>query len=78
MAFLGTNNINVNITATVPNLLHPTRHYPSANQLIDEIGYAPVWGSMHYRFSVNAGVRLGQRVAVWTLAHYFQRAYGDD
>ncbi len=78
VAFLGTNNINIDITATVPNLLHPTRHYQSANQLIDEIGNARVWGGMHFRFSVNTGVRLGQRVAVWALQRYFLRTYSDD
>jgi hypothetical protein len=76
--FLGTNNINLDITATVPNLLHPTRHYQSASQLINEIGNARVWGGMHFRFSVNAGVRLGQHVAVWTLQRYFQRTWGDN
>jgi hypothetical protein len=73
VAFLGTPNINLDISATVPNLLHPTRHFQTAGQLIDEIGNARVWGGMHFRFSVNAGVRLGQHVAAWVLRHNFQR-----
>jgi hypothetical protein len=73
ITFLGTSNINVDITSSVPNLLHPTRHYQSANQLINEIGNARVWGGMHFRFSVNEGVRVGQHVAVWAFQRYFQR-----
>jgi hypothetical protein len=73
--FLGTSNINIDITGTVPNLLHPTRHYQSANQLIDEIGNARVWAGIHFRFSVNAGVRLGQHVAAWVLQRNFKRTY---
>jgi hypothetical protein len=75
VTFLGTSDINLDITATVPNLLHPTRHYQTAGQLINEIGNARVWGGMHFRFSVNAGVRLGQHVAVWDLQRYFQRIW---
>jgi hypothetical protein len=75
MAFLGTSNINIDITGTVPNLLHPTRHYQTVSQLVNEIGNARVWGGMHFRFSVNVGVRLGQRVARWSLQHYFRRIY---
>jgi hypothetical protein len=78
MAFLGTSNLNVDITGNAPNLVQPTRHYQTAGQLIDEIGNARVWGGMHFRFSVNAGVQLGQRVAVYALQHYFQRTWGDD
>ena len=78
MAFLGTSNINIDITATVPNLARPTRHYQTAAQLIAEVGNARVWGGMHFRFSVNAGVRLGQHVAVYALQHYFQRTWSDN
>jgi hypothetical protein len=78
MAFLGTSNINVDMTGNAANLVQPTRHYQTAGQLIDEIGNARVWGGMHFRFSVNAGVRLGQHVAVWALQNYFQRTYGED
>ena len=73
MTVLGTSNVNVDISATVPNLLHPTRHYQSVNQIINEIGNARIWGGMHFRFSVNEGVRVGQHVASWAFQHYFQR-----
>src|SRR5205814_8286258 len=36
VTFLGTSNINLDLSATVPNLLHPTRHYDTASQLVDE------------------------------------------
>jgi hypothetical protein len=78
VSFLGTNNINVDMTGNAPNLVHPTRHYQTAAQLINEIGNARVWGGMHFRFSVNAGVWLGLRVASWTLQRNFQRTWADD
>ena len=77
VAFLGTSNINIDITGNALNLVHLTRHYPTAGQLINEIGNARVWGGMHFRFAVNAGVRLGLRVARWSLQHYFQPTYDD-
>jgi PAP2 superfamily len=75
VSFLGTPNINVDITGNAPGLVHATRHYQTASQLINEIGNARVWGGMHFRFSLNPGVRLGQHVAIWTLQRYFQRLY---
>ena len=74
-AFLGTPNINIDVVSTVPNLLHPTRHYQTAGQLIDEIANARVRAGFHFRFSTTAGVRLGQQVASWELQHYFQPVY---
>jgi hypothetical protein len=78
VSFLGTSNINVDITGNAAGLVQPTRHYQTAAQLINEIGNARVWGGMHFRFSVNAGVRLGQHLAIWTLQRYFQRTWSDN
>ncbi len=69
--FLGTNQINVDLTSTVPNLLHPTRHYTRVVDLVQEIVNARVWGGIHYRESVVKGVVLGRKVAQWTLKQYF-------
>ena len=75
MAFLGTANINLDLTSTVPNLMHPTRHFATVNDLVTEIVNARVWVGFHFRSSDLAGVRLGQHVASWALRHYFQRTY---
>ena len=70
-AFLGTNQIDVDLTSTVPNLARPTRHYERVVDLVQEIVNARVWGGIHYRESVVKGVDLGRKVAHWTLQRYF-------
>jgi|SRR5579859_292812 len=72
MDFLGTSNINLDVTGTAPNLVQTTRHYATAADLVDEVVNARVWIGFHFRFSGLAGVHLGQRVAAWTLQRYFQ------
>lgn len=70
-AFLGTNRIDLDLTSTVPNLVHPTRHYDRVTDLVHEMIDARVWGGVHYRESVIKGVDLGRKVARWTLERYF-------
>jgi hypothetical protein len=60
MTVLGSSNFNVDISSPVPNLMHPTRHYQTATQLINEIGNARVCGGMHFRFAT--GRDFGQDV----------------
>jgi hypothetical protein len=69
--FFGTSKINLDVASTVPGLLHPTRHYATANDLVVEIINARVWGGLHYRGSVISGAALGQKVARYTLSRYF-------
>ena len=48
------------------------RHFATASDLRTEIVNARVWGGVHYyRFSAEAGVKLGQEVANYDLAHAF-------
>jgi hypothetical protein len=70
-AFLGTNHINLDMTSTVPNLLHPSRHYDRVVELVQEIINARVWAGIHYRQSVVQGVNVGRQVAHWALQRYF-------
>ena len=70
-AFLGTNRINIDVTSTVPNLLHPMRHFDRVVDLVQEIINARVWAGLHYRQSVVQGVNVGRKVAHWTLQRYF-------
>jgi hypothetical protein len=70
--FFDTKRIDVDLTSTVPNLLHPTRHYERTDDLVQEIINARVWGGVHYRQSVEMGAVLGRKVARWALKRYFR------
>jgi hypothetical protein len=70
--FFDTKRIEVDLTSMVPNLTHTTRHYQRTSDLVQEMVNARVWGGIHYRQSVEAGVDLGQQVARWTLKRYFR------
>ena len=69
--FFGTNQIDVDLTSTVPNLVQPTRHYDRVVDLVQEIIDARVWGGLHYRESGVKGVNVGRKVAHWALERYF-------
>lgn len=66
---MGTDQIDLDIDATTTNT---TRHYDTAEQLITEVGDARIWGGLHYRFSVDAGVRIAERVVRQNLGHHFR------
>ena len=73
--FLGTDAIDVDIHGFDPagpaGNLNAVRHFATADDLRAEIVNARVWGGMHYRFSGQAGVKLGRDVAEYDLAHAF-------
>jgi len=75
-AFLGTNQINLDVHGFDPNgpagNLNAVEHFNTADDLRAEIVNARVWGGLHYRFSVVAGVLLGHQVAGYDLKHAFQ------
>ena len=71
VAFLGTQRIELDLTSTAPNLIKSTRHYQYAQELVQEIIDARVWGGIHYRESDVKGANLGRKVAHWALKHYF-------
>ncbi len=66
---MGTEAINLDIDATTTKT---TRHYDTAEQLINEVGDARIWGGLHYRFSVDAGIRIAERVVRQNLNHHFR------
>jgi hypothetical protein len=70
-AFMGTQQIEVDLTSSAPNLIQSTRHYKYAKDLMLEIINARVWGGIHYRDSDVKGVELGRNVARWTLQRNF-------
>jgi hypothetical protein len=45
------------------------RHYTSSAQLIAEIADARVWDGVHFRFSTDAGTRIGTAVARYDACH---------
>ena len=76
-AILGTPDISLTVhgfDATGPaGNLNATRTFATAQDLRTEIGNARIWAGLHYRFSTDAGLELGQKVAAFDL-----RRFGDD
>jgi hypothetical protein len=74
--FLGTDNIDLDIrgfdAAGMPGNLNAVRHYDTADDLRSEVVNARLWGGIHYRFSSEAGVQLGQKIAHYGLNHAFR------
>ncbi|HET9223665.1 MAG TPA: vanadium-dependent haloperoxidase [Roseiflexaceae bacterium] len=70
-AFLGTSQIEIDLTSTVPNLSQPRRHYVRATDLMQEVMNARVWGGIHFRDATIKGAGLGRKVAQWALKRYF-------
>jgi hypothetical protein len=73
--FLGTDAIDLDIhgfdAGGPTGNLNAVRHFATADDLRAEIVNARVWGGMHYRFSGEAGVKLGREVAGYDLTHAF-------
>jgi hypothetical protein len=73
--FLGSGQINVDIHGFDPagpaGNLNATRHFNNADDLRAEIVNARLWAGVHYQFSGQAGVKLGQSVAQYDLKHAF-------
>jgi hypothetical protein len=74
--FLGTDAINLDLHGFDPagpaGNLNAVHHFATAQDLRTEIINARLWGGLHYRFSSEAGVKLGREVAQYDLAHAFQ------
>jgi len=62
---VGTRHIDVDLDSV---LTGTTRHFTTVAELVREVGDARVWGGLHWRFSTDAGVRLGRQVAKVVLA----------
>jgi hypothetical protein len=78
---LGTRRINVDMPGINPatGALDPayTRHFDTARALNSEMVNARVWGGLHYRSSVVAGVHLGTDVARYDLRRNFRSLDGE-
>ena len=51
------------------------RHFDTADELRADVVNARTWGGLHYRFSTEAGVQLGQKVAHYGLNHAFKATH---
>jgi len=49
-----------------------TRHYATRDDLLAEVGTARIWGGLHYRFSVEAGLRIARQVVHRNLNRNFR------
>ncbi len=72
--FLGTKRIDLDLAGTIAEM--PVRHFATGDDLRAEVANARVWGGLHFRFSTEAGGRIGTRVADWTMAHAFRPQRG--
>jgi hypothetical protein len=80
--FLDTDKINVDVhgfdAAGAAGNLDAVRHFAKAADLRKQIVDARFWAGLHYRFSSEAGVTLGRRVAEYDLRHAFKEQRKDD
>jgi hypothetical protein len=77
--FLGTDRIDLDIhgsTDASGNLV-AVRHFDTADELRADVVNARTWAGLHYRFSTEAGVQLGQKVAHYGLNHAFKATGAD-
>src|SRR5262249_1143407 len=66
--FNGTNTVHFVLGSSVTGT---TRVFENTNDLRAEIINARVYGGMHYRFSVETGAIIGERVADYVAGNYF-------
>ncbi len=72
--FLGTDQIDLDIhgsTDVTGNML-AVKHFDTADDLRADVVNARTWGGLHYRFSTEDGVQLGQKIAHYGLDHAFK------
>jgi hypothetical protein len=72
--FLGTDDIDMDIRGSTDGTgnLNRVRHFDTAEELRADVVNARTWGGIHYRFSTEAGVQLGEKVAHYGLDHAFK------
>ena len=58
--------------ATAPTVPAVIRRYASFDAFTIEAGEARIFGGVHYRTSIEAGMWQGKKIANWLLGHYLQ------
>ena len=67
-----TRHLNLTLMSTAVTTPPLTRHYDTGQGMRDDVINARIWLGIHFRTADVRGVRLGQQVADWALARYFQ------
>lgn len=74
--FLDTDRIDIDVhgfdAAGATGNLDAVRHFGQPRELRQQIIEARFWAGLHYRFSSEAGVTLGEKVARYDLSHAFR------
>ena len=70
--FLGTRQIELDMTSTANGVVQTTRHFATAQALRQEIIEVRIWSGIHYRFSGETGADMGRALAHWGLMRFFQ------
>lgn len=73
-AFFETDQVPVTLVvlrANVPQVVVSERSYADLKVLMEEVTNARIWGGLHWRHSMDAGARLGRRVAARVTEKYF-------
>ena len=66
----GTRHLDLTLMSTA--VAGATRHYATGQGMRDDVINARIWLGIHFRTADVRGVRMGQQVADWALARYFQ------
>jgi hypothetical protein len=71
---LGTNNINVTYWGATNGgtTLTTSQHFATVEDIQKQVADARVWAGLHWRFSTLAGEKIGNDLANYVFAHYFQ------
>ena len=67
--FFGTKHVHITLSSMATNT---ERTFDNTDDLLTEIINARIYGGMHYRTSVEDGIKVGKRVARWVARNYFQ------
>jgi hypothetical protein len=70
--FLGTDQIDLTLSSTVTADTLPTQTFATVDDLATNVMNGRIFGGIHYRNSTIVGKALGDQVADWALARYFQ------
>jgi hypothetical protein len=73
--FFGTTDVEWTLTTSkvaVPRVEQTSRTYQDLETLKTEIFDARIWGGLHWRFSTDAGSKIGGRIAAHVSKHLFQ------
>lgn len=73
--FFSTERVNWEISSTVTGT---TRVYTNLDDLVSELENARIYSGLHYRFSMEAGTKLGRQVCRDFLANHLRRIDDDD